>query len=64
LRIPNSTNGGGDMTDQQSKKCAHIPCRCDVPQGEEYCSQACREAGSEDVEIACQCDHPQCPLVA
>ena len=22
----------------------------------------CRDAGSEDVEIACQCDHPACPL--
>jgi hypothetical protein len=22
----------------------------------------CRDAGSSDVEIACQCDHPACPL--
>jgi hypothetical protein len=50
------------MRDQQDKKCAHIPCRCNVPHGQQYCSQACRESGSEDVEIACQCDHPQCPL--
>ena len=51
------------MIDEQGKKCAHIPCRCNVPHGQQYCSQACREAGSEDVEIACQCAHPQCPLV-
>lgn len=46
------------------KKCAHIPCLCDVPDGQEFCGEACRYAGSEDVEIACQCDHAPCPLVA
>jgi hypothetical protein len=51
------------MVDPQNKKCAHIPRCCNVPHGQQYCSQACRDAGSEDVEIACQCDHPQCPLV-
>lgn len=50
------------MTNQKRKKCAHIPCLCDVPNGEKYCGEACRDAGSEDVEIACQCDHPLCPL--
>jgi hypothetical protein len=50
------------MSNQNSKKCAHLPCLCDVPDGEEYCGVACRDAGSEDVEIACQCDHPACPL--
>jgi hypothetical protein len=50
------------MANQEMKKCAHIPCLCDVPNGEEYCGEACREAGSEDVEIACQCSHPACPL--
>jgi hypothetical protein len=50
------------MANQMTKKCAHIPCLCDVPDGEEYCGQACRDAGSEDVEIACQCDHLPCLL--
>ena len=50
------------MANQKTKKCAHIPCVCDVPNGEEYCGEACRDAGSDDVEIACQCDHPACPL--
>jgi hypothetical protein len=50
------------MANQKNKKCAHIPCLCDVAEGEEYCGEVCREAGSEDVEIACQCDHPLCPL--
>jgi hypothetical protein len=52
------------MKDQQARKCAHIPCLCEVEDGEEYCGNACRNAGSRDVEIACQCDHPECPLVA
>jgi hypothetical protein len=50
------------MANQETKKCARIPCLCNVPSGEEYCGEACRDAGSEDVEIACQCDHPACPL--
>lgn len=50
------------MANQWTKKCAHLPCLCDVPPGEDYCGDACRDLGSEDVEIACQCDHPSCPL--
>jgi hypothetical protein len=50
------------MANQKTKKCAHIPCFCDVPNGNKYCGEACRDAGSKDVEIACQCDHPECPL--
>ena len=42
----------------EPKTCAHIPCRCVVPAGQTYCGQWCEEAGSEDVEIACECDHP------
>jgi hypothetical protein len=52
------------MEDQDETKCAHIPCGCAVPPGREYCSEACRNAGSEDVEIACQCDHATCPFTA
>jgi hypothetical protein len=50
------------MAKQKTKMCAHMPCLCTVPEGEEYCGAACRTAGSEDVEIACQCDHAACPL--
>jgi len=52
------------MATEEEKKCAHIPCLCRVPYSEKYCGQACREAGAGDVEIACQCDHPECPLTA
>jgi hypothetical protein len=48
------------MADHKTKKCAHIPCLCDVPDKEEYCGEACRDAGSEDLEIACDCHHLAC----
>ena len=50
------------MTTNEQNKCAHLPCRCSVPPGDKYCGQACKEAGSKEVEIACQCDHGTCPL--
>jgi len=50
------------MANHEIRKCAHIPCLCDVSTGIEYCSESCRDAGSDDVEIACQCDHRACPL--
>lgn len=50
------------MTNPTTKKCAHIPCLCDVTDGQEYCGETCRDAGSEDIEIACQCNHAPCPL--
>jgi hypothetical protein len=50
------------MANRKTRKCAHIPCFCDVRDGAEYCGQSCRDAGSNNVEIACNCDHPACPL--
>jgi hypothetical protein len=50
------------MTTNEQTKCAHLPCRCVSQSGDKYCSQACKEAGSRDVEIACQCNHGTCPL--
>jgi hypothetical protein len=51
------------MTSFNSTKCAHITCLCDVKDENEYCSEACRARGRYDVEIACQCDHLDCPCV-
>jgi hypothetical protein len=42
------------MTTNQKNQCAHRPCRCLVQSGDKYCGQACKEAGSNEVEIACQ----------
>jgi len=50
------------MTTSEKGKCAHLPCRCLVPSSDKYCSDSCKEAGSKEVEIACQCDHKSCPL--
>ena len=41
--------------------CAYIPCLCNVPDDEEYCAAACREAAKEDAKTACPCDHVACP---
>jgi hypothetical protein len=57
-----STEEEMHMANQEKNKCAHIPCLCDVTPGQEYCSESCQDAGNENVEVACQCDHPSCPL--
>jgi len=48
------------MSETEEKLCAHIPCRCVVGRGQKYCGQACKDAGSDDVEIACECGHESC----
>ena len=48
------------MANEEEQICAHEPCACTVPEGEKYCSNYCRTAGSEEVEIACECDHEAC----
>ena len=50
------------MTAKGQSKCAHLPCQCVVQPGDKYCGTACREAGSKEVEIACQYDHGTCSL--
>jgi hypothetical protein len=49
-------------TSNEQNKCAHLPCLCAVQPGDKYCGPACKDAGSAEVEIACQCDHVPCPL--
>jgi hypothetical protein len=51
------------MISPKFKKCAHITCLCDVREHEEYCGHICQARGREDIEIACQCDHVECPCV-
>jgi len=50
------------MRDVEQRTCAHIPCGCLVPPGEEYCSESCRDAGSNEVEIECECLHAACTM--
>jgi hypothetical protein len=49
------------MAPLRSRICAHIPCLCTVPEGEEYCGVACRDAAKQDAKTACPCDHVACP---
>ena len=37
------------MANQETRKCAHIPCLCDVPPGKNYCGDSCRDAGSNEL---------------
>jgi hypothetical protein len=53
---------GENMADDKTKTCAHEPCECTVPENEKYCSNICRDAGSGETEIACQCHHPACEV--
>ena len=48
----------------EQSTCAHITCSCVVKPGEKYCSESCREAGSDEVEIACECGHASCAMAA
>jgi hypothetical protein len=43
---------------QNQSKCAHVPCVCVPPAGEEYCNQFSKDAGSKETEIACDCRRP------
>jgi len=44
------------------EKCAHPACRCMAGKDSKYCSQYCEDAGSDEVEIACDCGHPSCEV--
>jgi hypothetical protein len=43
-----------------ARKCAHPPCQCEITSGEKYCSEICKDAGSQETEIACECGHAPC----
>jgi hypothetical protein len=45
---------------EQPAQCAHVPCVCVPPAGEEYCSPFCEEAGADEVEVGCDCGHAAC----
>jgi hypothetical protein len=45
---------------KNESKCAYLPCVCVPPEGERYCRQFCKDAGSKKTEIGCDCGHPAC----
>lgn len=47
---------------QDSKKCEHPACNCQVgDEDSKYCSQYCKDAG-ETMEISCNCGHAGCSV--
>ena len=54
----------GTTTDlKNGRKCFHAQCKCQVPPGEKFCSQYCRDASEVEVtELQCDCEHPACAL--
>ena len=48
------------MAKTEAKKCAHPSCQCEARPNDKYCSQLCKDAGADEVEIACDCGHPPC----
>ena len=62
--VAGETRRVGLLMKQEKKMCARIACFCAVPVGEEFCSELCRQAGSDGMEVACECDHPACPITA
>jgi hypothetical protein len=43
-------------------RCQHEGCRCDVSEGQGFCSDYCTQHASESGQgsHACECGHPQC----
>jgi hypothetical protein len=54
------------IIDAESKqKCAYEECQCEVPFGQEYCSDYCSEADEVgETELQCDCKHAPCALDA
>lgn len=44
---------------EKTHTCAHINCKCQVAENDEYCSEYCLE-GRDITEIGCGCEHPPC----
>ena len=47
------------------RKCLHVPCKCSVPRGLEYCSVECQDADLDATVLGrdasrCDCHHPDC----
>jgi len=49
------------MPEKEDGICQHPACTCEVPEGENYCSPYCSDAGNIQ-EISCNCGHAGCSL--
>jgi len=46
---------------EETKKCDHPACNCQVAKGSKYCSPYCEDA-REIIELSCNCRHRGCAL--
>ncbi len=47
--------------ENENNQCRHSACVCPVSDGQEFCSEYCREAVRQDItEIGCSCEHQGC----
>jgi hypothetical protein len=48
----------------QGVKCSHAACQCTVAEGEQFCSDHCRQMSASrrnaGTEAGCNCGHPAC----
>lgn len=40
--------------------CAHGPCACEVPEGDGFCADACRQSPEGEPPPECPCGHEPC----
>jgi hypothetical protein len=45
----------------QTKKCAHPSCVCNVANDQKYCSMYCEDA-KDTTEVSCGCGHAGCEI--
>jgi hypothetical protein len=52
-----------NMNALDQAKCAYSWCKCDVKDGEMYCSDYCSDADdTQETEIQCDCKHAPCVI--
>lgn len=64
MRITTASVTEEDEEEEVPMGCLHMGCRCDVSEGQEYCSDYCREHAAEADHAAheCACGHPACQM--
>ena len=49
------------MTDEETTRCEHLACLCEVPFSEGTCSPYCAsDEGRDPQNVLCKCGHPKC----
>jgi hypothetical protein len=48
------------MATEETTRCEHLACLCEVPLTETTCSPQCASASHDAESILCGCGHPAC----